>query len=108
MMLSSEDIELKICKTFCQAPRNGFDFDDEIWFENRSQHLLIKQDTGKDYKKEFQKPCGCLNLTQAGEYIRHMQMAISGHSNGQSLVSYNKRQSQEHLMECSDIISQTL
>ena len=32
-------------------------------------------------------------------------MAISGHSNEQSLVSYNKRPSQQHLMECSDIIS---
>ena len=34
MMLSSEYIQLKICKTFCQTPWNGFDFDDEIWFEN--------------------------------------------------------------------------
>ena len=41
MMLSSEYIQLKICKTFCQTPRNGFDFDDEIWFENGSQPLLI-------------------------------------------------------------------
>ena len=29
-------IQLKICKAFCQTPRNHFDFDDEIWFENRS------------------------------------------------------------------------
>ena len=41
MMLSSEDIQLKICKTFCQTLWNGFDFDDEIWFENGSQPLLI-------------------------------------------------------------------
>ena len=32
-------------------------------------------------------------------------MAVSGLSSEQSLVSYNKRPSQQHLMECSDIIS---
>ena len=36
-----------------------------------------------------------------------MQMIIPGHSNEQSLVSYNKRLSYEHLMECSGIVSQT-
>ena len=75
MMLSSEDIQVKICKTFCQTPWNGFDFDDEICFENGSQPLLIT-DTVKHWqgsRKEFQKPCGCLNFTQAGVYIRHMQ-----------------------------------
>ena len=39
MMLSSEYIQIKICS---QTRRNGFDFDDKIWFENRSQPLLIK------------------------------------------------------------------
>ena len=32
--------QLKICKAFYQTPRNDFDFDDEIWFENRSLHAL--------------------------------------------------------------------
>ena len=40
MMLSTGYIQLKICKAFCQTPRNDFDFDDEIWFENRSLHAL--------------------------------------------------------------------
>ena len=71
MMLSSEYIQLKIWKTFCQTPRNGFDFDDEIWFENGSQPRLIT-DTVKHSGKEFQKPCSCLNFTQAGVYNRHM------------------------------------
>ena len=31
-------IQLKIFKAFCQTPNNDFDFDDEIWFENRSLH----------------------------------------------------------------------
>ena len=39
-MLSSGYIQLKICKAFYQAPRNDFDFEDEIWFENRSLHAL--------------------------------------------------------------------
>ena len=54
MMLSSEYIQLKICKTFCQTPKNGFDFDDEIWFENGSQPLLIAdtvKHSGKDHEK---------------------------------------------------------
>ena len=73
MMLSSEYIQIKICS---QTRRNGFDFDDKIWFENRSQPLLIKPSyKGKHWqgrRKEFQKPCGCLNFTQAEVYIRHM------------------------------------
>ena len=40
MMLSSRYIQLKICKAFFQTPRNDFDFDDEIWFENRLLHVL--------------------------------------------------------------------
>ena len=40
MILSSGYIQLKICKAICQASRNDFDFDDEIWFENRSLHAI--------------------------------------------------------------------
>ena len=73
MMLSSEYIQIKICS---QTGRNGFDVDGKIWFENRSQPLLIKPGhKGKHWqgrRKEFQKPCGCLNFTQAEVYIRHM------------------------------------
>ena len=56
MMLSSEYIQVKICKTFCQTPRNGFDFDDEIRFENVSQLLLITEKvkpSGKDHERNF-------------------------------------------------------
>ena len=56
MMLSSEYIQLKICKTFCQTPRNGFDFDDGIWFDNGSQPLPITdtvKHSGKDNEKNF-------------------------------------------------------
>ena len=28
------------CIAFCQTTRNDFDFDDEIWFENRALHAL--------------------------------------------------------------------
>ena len=83
MMLSSEYIQLKICKTFCQTPRNGFDFDDEIWFENRSQPLLITdtvKHSGKDHEKNFKSlVAGCLNFTQAGVYIR---LGYSSYVNG--------------------------
>ena len=40
MMLSSGYIQLKIRKAFCQTSRNDFDFDVEIWFENRPLHAL--------------------------------------------------------------------
>ena len=33
-------IQFKICKAFCQTPRNDFDFNNKIWFENRSLHAL--------------------------------------------------------------------
>ena len=84
MMLSSEYIQLKICKTFCQTPRNGFDFNNEIWFENGSQPLLIT-DTVKHSgsktlwqgsQKEFQKPCGYSQLyTSWSIYLSY----VNGH-----------------------------
>ena len=51
MMLSSGYIQLKICKAFCQTPRNDFDFDDEIWFENRSLHALGINTVAKKMKE---------------------------------------------------------
>ena len=79
MMLSSEYKQLKICKTFCQTPRNGFDFDDKIWFENRSQPLLITdtvKHSGKDHEKNFKSLVAVSTLHKL-EYIfvwdiRHM------------------------------------
>ena len=79
MMLSSEYIQLKICKTFCQTPTNRFDFDDEIWFGNRSQPLLITdtvKHSGKDHEKNFKNLVAVSTLHKL-EYIfvwdiRHM------------------------------------
>ena len=70
-MLSSEDIQLKICKTFCQTPWNGFDFDDEIWFENGSQPLLFTdtvKHSGKDHEKNFKSLVAVSTLHKL-EYI---------------------------------------
>ena len=108
MMLSSEYIQLKICRTFCQTPRNGFDFDDEVWSENGFQPLLITdkvKHSGKDHEKNFPNVGAVSNLHKLG-YIfvickwPYLVIPMS------SLVSYNKRLSQEHLMGYSDIISQ--
>ena len=109
-MLSSEYIQLKICRTFCQTPRNGFDFDDEIWFENGSQLLLTTdkvKHSGKDHERNFKSVVAVSNLHKL-EYIYifvickwpYLVIPMS------SLVSYNKRPSQEHSMGYSDIISQ--
>ena len=71
VILSSEYIQLKICKTFCQTPRNGFDFDDEIWFENGSQPLLITDSvkhSGKDHEKNFKSLVAVSTLHKL-EYI---------------------------------------
>ena len=54
MMLSSGYIQLKICKAICQTPRNDLDFDDEIWFENRSLHALGINIVGKEDERNFQ------------------------------------------------------
>ena len=67
MMLSSEDIQLKICKTFCQTPWNGFDVEDEIW----SQPLLITdtvKHSGKDHEKNF-KSLAAVSTLHKLEYI---------------------------------------
>ena len=88
MMLSSGYIQLKICKAFCQTPKNDFHFDDEIWFEhveNRSLHALGINIVGKKMK-EISKPRRCLNCTKAGVQNRHI-MAISVHSTEHSLVN---------------------
>ena len=71
MILSSEHIQLKRCKTFCETPRNGFDFDDEIWFENGSQPLLINntvKHSGKDHEKNFKSLVAVSTLHKL-EYI---------------------------------------
>ena len=71
MMLSSGYIQLKICKTFCQTQRNGFDFDDEIWFENESQPLLITdtvKQSGNDHEKNFKSLVAVSTLHKL-EYI---------------------------------------
>ena len=87
---------------------SGFDFDDEIWFENGSQPLLITdkvKHSGKDHEKNFKSVVAVSNLHKL-EYIfvmckwPYLVIPMS------SLVSYNKRPSQEHLMGYSDIISQ--
>ena len=108
-MLSSEYIQLKICRTFCQTPRNGFDFDDEIWFENGSQPLLITdkvKHSGKDHEKNFKSVVAVSNLHKL-EYI-FVTCILNGHiwSFQWAVLSYNKRPSQEHLIGYSDIISQ--
>ena len=71
MMLSSEYIQVKVCKTFCQTPRNGFNFDDEIWFENGSQLLLITdkvKHSGRDHEKNF-KSLVAVSALHKLEYI---------------------------------------
>ena len=40
MRSSSGHIQLKICKAFYQTSKDYFDFDDEIWFENRPLRAL--------------------------------------------------------------------
>ena len=104
MMLSSGYIQLKICKAFCQTPRNYFDFDDEIWFENRSLHALgINFVTKK--MKETSKAKSLSQLYKSWSPKLSNIMAISVHSNEHSLISCNKRPSEDQL---SDGMSQTL
>ena len=74
-----------------------FDFDDEIWFENRSVHALGINIVAKKMT-EFPKPRCCLNCTKAGVQNHHI-MTISLHSNEHSLVSCNKRQLEDQLSD---------
>ena len=109
MILSLEYIQLKICKTFCKTPRNSFDFDDEIWFENGSQPLLITdtvKHSGKDHEKNFKSLLAVSTLHKLEQIFIICKWPYLVIPMSRGLVSYNKRPSQEHLMGCSDIISQ--
>ena len=90
-------MQLKICKAFCQTPRYDFDFDDEIWFENRSLRALDINIVAKKMK-EISKATSLSHCTKAGVQNRHI-MAISVHSNEHSLVSCNKRLSEDQLID---------
>ena len=103
MMLSSGYIQLKICKAFCQTPRNDFDFDDEIWFENRSLHALGINIVAKKMK-EISKATSLSQLYTSWSQNRHI-MAISVHFNEHSLVSCNKRPSEDQLSDGMTLIA---
>ena len=105
------------CKAFFQTPRNDFNFGDEIWYENRplGVNSLARMMKGISkaaslsqlYTNHSVRATSITLLSEAGMRNRHI-MAISGHSNEQSLNSYNRRPSEKQLMECSDIISRSL
>ena len=105
------------CKAFFQRPRNDFNFEDEIWSENRPLGINDLAKTMKGiskaaslsqlYTNHSVRATSITLLSEAGMRNRHI-MAISGHSNEQSLNSYNRRPSEEQLTECSDIISRNL
>ena len=96
MMLSSGYIQLKICIAFCQTPRNDFDFDDEIWFENRPLHALGIINIVTKKMKEISIATSLSQLYTSWS-PKPSLMAISAHSNEQSLVSCNKRPSEDQL-----------
>ena len=82
MMLSSEYIQLKICKTFVrhQGMVLWFRRWDLVWEQvSASSDYWYSKTLWKGSRKEFQKPCGCLNFTQAGVYIR---LGYSSYVNG--------------------------
>ena len=93
MMLSSGCIQLKICIALCGTQRNDFDFDDEIWFENRPLHALGINIVAKKMKEISI----AMSLSQL--YTRWSPKpsynGLSAHSNEQSLVSCNKRLSED-------------
>ena len=83
-------------KAFFQTPRNDFNFDDEIWFENRPLGIntlaeMIKgiskaASLSQLYTNHSVRATSITFLSEAGMRNRHI-MAISGHSNEQSLNS---------------------
>ena len=61
----------RFAKHFVRHQWNGFDFDDEIWFENGSQPLLITdtvKHSGKDHEKNFKSLVAVSTLHKL-EYI---------------------------------------
>ena len=95
-------IQLKICKAFCQTPRN--DFDDEIWFENRSPHALDINIVAREMK-EISKATSLSQLYKRWSpklsYLFIPMSTVLSHAT-------KDRQRISSVIECSDIISRSL
>ena len=88
--------------------KNDFDFDGENCFENRPPFAI---DTLAKMKKKISKALSLSQLYTSWQLecitVICKWPYLPCHSNEQSLISYNKRPTWEHLMECSSIISLT-
>ena len=104
MMLSSGYIQLKICIAFCQTPRNDFDFDDEIRFENRPLHVLGINIVAKKMKQIFHS-----HVIVSTVHKLESKTAIQWSYMSRVLSHATKdRQRISSVMECTEIISRSL
>ena len=97
-------MQLKICKAFFQTPENDFDFDDEIWLENRSLHAIDINIVAKKMK-EISKATSLSQLYKSwSPKLSYLFIPIS------TVLSHatKDRQKIRSVIECSDIISRSL
>ena len=102
--MSSGYIQFKIFKAFCQTPRNDFDFDGDIWFENRSLHALDINIVAKKMK-EISKATSLSQLYKSwSPKLSYLFIPMS------TVLSHATKDCQRisSVVECSDIISRSL
>ena len=110
-------MQLKICTAFFQTPKNDFDFDDEIWLENRSLHAIDINIVAKKMK-EISKATSMSQLYKSWSPVPNSSQLFS---TVQKLEPYlfipistvlshatKGRQRISSVIECSDIISRSL
>ena len=105
------------CTAFFQYPKRNFNYEDEVWYENKqigvnsldNMMKAISKEAGlsKVYTNHSVRATAITLWSNAGVENRHI-MAISGHKNPQSLVHYNSRPSTSQLHNCSRVLSEAL
>ncbi|XP_031566888.1 uncharacterized protein LOC116301864 [Actinia tenebrosa] len=106
-----------IVTLYCQRPVPIFTPEDPVWYENKPlgvnklgdmmKSISIGAGLSKVYTNHSVRATAITMWSNAGIPTRHI-MSISGHTNEQSILSYNRRPSVQQLKTCSDVISSAL
>jgi len=106
-------------EAFFQKPKCGdkFHFSDPVWYENKPfgvnrlakimREISLGANLSKTYTNHCVRATAITLWSDSCVPARHI-MSISGHSNEQSLTSYNRRPSTSQLKNCSDILSSAI
>ena len=104
-------------QAFYQRPMPNVNISDPTWYENKPlgvnklrgmmKEISLGAGLSRIYTNHSVRATAITIWSDAEVPARHI-MSISGHSNEQSIASYNTRPSVQQLKNCSDILSNTL